>query len=342
MTFPDRMPDPRTPDPMAAPTLRWGVLGPGWIADRFVGALQRHTRQEVVAVGSRDLGRSTDFAEQFSIPTPLGSYEDVLARSDVDIVYVATPHPWHAELAIAAMRAGKHVLVEKPLATTAADARRIAVTAEATGRYCCEALWTLFLPKWDVLRQLVDGGAVGSVRSVTGEYGEFFTEPHRNFDPDLAGGPLLDLGIYPLAMITSLVGAPAHVTALGTAHPTGVTGQLATVMTHPGDVMSGFTTSLYGELRNELRIVGSEGVLVVEPLHNSPGPLSLRSADGAVELRHDESAGDHLDGLHFQAAEAARRIDAGHTESPTRTLSDSVTTLEALEAIRDQVERHAG
>lgn len=333
MTFPASLPAPRTPDPREAPPLRWAVLGPGWIASRFVGALQRHTVQEVVAVGSRDLGRSREFADRFDIATAAGSYLEAIERPDVDIVYVATPHPWHAELAIAAMRAGKHVLIEKPMATNAVDAQRIVEVAEATGRYCCEALWTMFLPKWDVLRQVVDSGSIGRIRSVSGEYGEWFTEPHRNFEPDLAGGPLLDIGIYPLSMITSLVGAPDEVTALGIAHPTGVTGQLAATMTHPGEVLSTLTTSLYGELRNELRIVGTEGVLVVEPLHNSPGSLSVRSADGSVELRHDAPASDHLDGLHFQAVEAARRIAAGETQSPHRTLESSMVTLRALDQI---------
>ncbi len=314
------------------------MLGPGWIASRFVGALQRHTVQQVVAVGSRELSRSQEFADRFEIPTATGSYAEAIEDPDVDIVYVATPHPWHAELAIAAMEAGKHVLIEKPMATSAADGQRIVDVARATGRYCCEALWTMFLPKWDVLRQVVEDGSIGRIQSVSGEYGEWFTEPHRNFEPDLAGGPLLDIGIYPLSMITSLVGAPDAITALGVGHPTGVTGQLAATMTHPGDVLSTFTTSLYGELRNELRIVGTEGVLVVEPLHNSPGSLSVRSADGSIELRHDEPASDHLDGLHFQAAEAARRITAGETESPHRTLDDSMVTLRAIDAIAAQTE----
>ena len=338
MTFPAQLPLPRTPDPMEAPPLRWAVLGPGWIASRFVGALQRHTTQQVTVVGSRDPGRSQEFADRFEIATATGSYTEAVERDDVDVVYVATPHPWHAELAIEAMQAGKHVLIEKPMATTAADGQRIVDVAQATGRYCCEALWTMFQPKWDVLRQVVDGGSIGTIRSVSGEYGEWFTEPHRNFEPDLAGGPLLDIGIYPLSMITSLVGAPDQVTALGVAHPTGVTGQLSAVMTHPGNVLSSFTTSLYGELRNELRIVGTEGVLVVEPLHNSPGPLSVRSADGSIELRHEESASDQLDGLHFQAVEAARRITAGETQSPHRTLADSMTTLRAMDDIAARVE----
>lgn len=333
MTFPTAMPSPRTPDPMDAPPLRWGVLGPGWIAERFVEALQRHTRQEVVAVGSRSLERSQAFADRFGIATAVGSYADVLDVADVDIVYVATPHPGHADLAIAAMQAGKHVLVEKPMATTAADAQRIVDAAAATGRYCCEALWTMFQPKWDVLRQLVEDGSLGRIRSVTGEYGECFTEPHRIFEPELAGGPLLDIGIYPLAMITSLVGEPEHVAALGVAHPAGVTGQLAAVMTHADGVLGSFATTLFGELRNELRIVGTHGVLVVEPLHNSPGPLSLRSADGSIELRHEETSSDHLDGLHFQAAEAARQITAGRTESPLRTLADTMITMRAVDQI---------
>lgn len=333
MALPDSMPSPRTPDPMEAPALRWGVLGPGWIAERFVEALQTHTRQEVAAVGSRDLTRSQEFADRFGIATATGSYADLIALDDVDIVYVATPHQAHADLAVAAMEAGKHVLVEKPIATHGADARRVAEVAERTGRYCCEALWSVFLPKWDVIRQLLEDGALGRIRSISGEYGEHFTGDHRIFDPALAGGPLLDLGIYPLSMITSIAGAPTSIVAHGTAHPTGVTGQLAVVMTHDDDVLSTFLTTMYGALRNELRIVGDDATLTVEPVHNGPGPLTLTSADGSRTVTHDEPFALHVDGLHFQAVEAARRVAAGERQSPMRPLSQSVVALEAVDAI---------
>jgi predicted dehydrogenase len=140
------LPSPRTPDPMAAPPLRWGVLGPGWIAERFTESLQAHTRQRVVAVGSRSSARAQDFASRYALPTAVGSYEELVGLPDVDIIYVASPHPSHLEHALLSLEAGKHVLVEKPIALSAGQARQIAAKAEESGLYCAEAMWTMFLP----------------------------------------------------------------------------------------------------------------------------------------------------------------------------------------------------
>ena len=134
MTPPTTLPASRVPDPRQAPPLRWGVMGPGWIASRFVGALQKHTAQQVTAVGSRDLARAASFAQQWGVDVAVEGYEAVAERPDVDVVYVATTHDTHADLAILAMESGKHVLVEKPLATNAGDARKIAEVAVATDR----------------------------------------------------------------------------------------------------------------------------------------------------------------------------------------------------------------
>lgn len=333
MTFPAALPTSRVPDPREAPSLRWGVMGPGWIAERFVEALQKHTTQQVTVVGSRGLDRAQAFADEHDVAHAVEGYAAVAQHPEVDVVYVATTHDTHAELAILAMESGKHVLIEKPMATSGSEGRRIVETAERTGLYCAEALWSVYLPKWDVLRQLVQGGHLGRIRSVSGEYGEHFTGDHRIFDPKLAGGPLLDLGIYPLSMITSTVGAPTTLVATGTPHPTGVTGQLAVSMTHADDVLSTFWTTMYGAARNDLRIVGDDAVLVVEPVHNGPGPMTLTSADGSQLLTYDEEFALHTDGLHFQACEAARRIGAGERETPLRPLSDSLVALDAVDQI---------
>jgi predicted dehydrogenase len=336
MTFPTALPTPRTPDSMDAPVLRWAILGPGWIAEQLVASLQAHTRQEIVAVGSRSLDRAQAFARRHGIATAVGSYETLVALDDVDIVYVATPHPSHLPHALLAMDAGKHVLVEKPIALSADEARQIAAKAAETGLFCAEALWTLFLPKWDVLRQVLDGGLIGELRSVHTIYGEHFTDDHRIFDATLAGGPLLDLGTYPLAYATSLLGPATTVAAAGVPDPRGVNGQLGATMVH-GDTMSVIATTLHGWPRNEITIIGSDGVLTVEALHNSPGPLTVTSADRSVTLTYDEPHGDQVDGLHFQAAEAARRIAAGETQTPIRPLSASIVSLEASDEIRRQV-----
>ncbi len=168
------LPNPRTPDPFAAPVVRWGILGTGWIADRFVHALQTHTRQIVQAVGSRTEAGAAAAAARWGVGTAYGSYAALVADPDVDIVYIATPHNHHLPDALLAIRAGKHVLVEKPVAMTADEGRQMWAAAQDAGVLCLEAMWTAFLPKFDVLRQVLDGGAeagIGRVLSVRADQG---------------------------------------------------------------------------------------------------------------------------------------------------------------------------
>jgi predicted dehydrogenase len=166
MARPTALPPPRTPDPMLAPPLRWGVLGPGWIAERFVGSLRRSTRQPVVAVASRDLGRAQAFAARWGVDRAYGGYQALVEDPEVEVVYVATPHNAHRPCALLAIEAGRHTLVEKPLALNAAEVEELGAAARANGVLLMEALWTVFLPKFDVLRQVLADGLLGEVRSV--------------------------------------------------------------------------------------------------------------------------------------------------------------------------------
>src|SRR6478609_3708981 len=165
-TFPTALPPARTPDPRSAPTLRWGVMGTGWIAERFVASLQAHSSQQVVAVGSRNTDTATAFAQRFNLGRAHSTYQDLVADPAVDVVYVATPHNAHLDGALLALEAGKHTVVEKPLAINATQARQIAHTAAAHNLFCMEAHWTTFLPKYDVLRQLLETDLLGQITAV--------------------------------------------------------------------------------------------------------------------------------------------------------------------------------
>lgn len=152
------LPRTRVADPIDAPTLCWGILGPGWIAQRFVESLQTDTAQEVEAVASRGLARAQAFADQWGIRCAHGSYGALLASEEVDVVYVATPHTAHFDCAMAALDHGKHVVIEKPLALNGAQGRAIRERATALGLFCMEAMWTSFLPKFDVIDQIIEAG----------------------------------------------------------------------------------------------------------------------------------------------------------------------------------------
>ncbi|MCU1529066.1 MAG: oxidoreductase, partial [Frondihabitans sp.] len=196
----ERLPAPRFTDPRDAPALRWGILAPGVIANDFVDSLLRHTDQRVVAVGSRSAERAAAFAAKHGAERSYGSYEQLVSDPRVDVVYVASPHSEHEEHALLAIAAGKHVLIEKPIAVDAAGARRIADAARAAGVFVTEAMWTRYRPQSDIVRQILERGDLGAVRIVTADFGGYATyDPtSRLFDPALAGGALLDLGVYPV------------------------------------------------------------------------------------------------------------------------------------------------
>ena len=332
-TFPDALPAPRTPDPLDAPELRWGVLGTGWIAGRFVAALQRSTRQRVVAVGSRAQAGADRAAAQWGARSAHGSYEALVGDPDVDVVYVATPHPAHLPCARLALEAGKHVLVEKPLAVNAREGQEIADLARARGLFCMEALWTAFLPRLDVVRQLLEAGALGQVGAVLADHGQHFEPDHRVMSLDLAGGPMLDLGTYPVSFATWVLGPADSVHALGQPAPTGVNGQTAAVLGHAGGRQSLIHSTVLGVTPTQAVVVGDAATLVLPGPFYMPGDVVLTSCDGGRSLRWSEPQVEHK-ALHFQAAEVARCIATGRTESPLRTLEDSLVTLRAMDGIR--------
>lgn len=334
-SFPSALPSARTPDSMAAPVLRWGVLGTGWIADRFIGSLRRHTRQQILAVGSRDAGRSAAFAARHGAARAYGSYAELVADPDIDVVYVATPHTEHLPCARLALEAGKPVLVEKPLGLNAAQATEIARLAADRGLFCMEALWTFFLPKFDIVRQVLDSGALGEVHTVLADMGEHFTSEHRIMRADLAGGPLLDLGTYPVALATWVLGAPGRIVAAGQSHPAGVNGQASAILTDARGNQAVVHTTLFSSTPTAATIAGTDGTLSLSGPFYQPGGLVLASADGERELRFEEPAVAH-DALHFEAAEVARRIAGGELESRIRPPADSIATLAALDEIRRQ------
>jgi predicted dehydrogenase len=335
-SFPAALPAARIPPSEAAPALRWGMLGTGWIADRFARSLRRHTRQRLLAVGSRDTGRSAAFAGRHGLARAYGSYEQLVADPEVEVVYVATPHPAHLTCATLALEAGKHALVEKPLALNAAQGAEIARLATDRGRFCAEALWTFFLPKFDVVRQLLDAGVLGELRTVEAEYGEWFAAEHRILRPDLAGGPLLDLGTYPVSLATWVLGAPARVLAAGQPHPAGVNGQAAAILCDPRGNQAVLHTTLFSNTPTTATIAGTDGTLTLPGPFYQPGDLQLTSADGARRLTFTEPRTAH-DALHFEAAEVARCIAEGRLQSPIRPLAQSITTLEVMDEIRRQL-----
>jgi predicted dehydrogenase len=322
---------------MEAPVLRWGIMGPGWIAERFIESVRAHTRQNIVAVGSRNKARAEEFASRMGLQQAYGDYQELVGADDLDVIYVATPHNFHHAGVTLALNADKHVLVEKPMALNHAQAFEMVELARRKKLFFAEALWTFYLPKFDVLRQLLETKAIGEIKSVYTEYGEYFTPDHRIFDPKLAGGPLLDLGTYPISLLTEILGVPTHVVGFGQLDPQGVIGQLSAILRDASGNQGIVSATLYGFTPTNAIIVGREGTIRFDGPFHLPGGFAVASADGLQTLRYEEPDGGHFEGLYYEAAEVARRITADELETPYRNLDASLETMTTLDMIRHSI-----
>jgi predicted dehydrogenase len=312
--------------------LRWGVIGTGGIAAVFAADLALTDSGRVVAVGSRSIERAEAFALRFAVPNRHGSYESLVADPDVDAVYVATPHPMHRADAELALRAGKPVLLEKPFTVTAAEARELVALAREQGLFLMEAMWTRFLPHVRRIRELLAEGALGEIVTVTADHGQWFPEDaeHRIFAPALAGGALLDLGVYPVAFASMVLGKPQEIRAIVTPAFTGVDGQTSMLFRYASGAHAVLTCTLAAKSPTRAAIVGTQARIEVEGDFYAPSSFTLTTRDGeqVVSDGHQEGRG-----LRFEADEVARCLSEGLLESPLMPLDESVAIMETMEAV---------
>jgi predicted dehydrogenase len=201
-----------------------------------------------------------------------------------------------------------------------------------------EAHWTSFLPKYDVLQQLLDARVLGDITAVVADFGEWFAPEHRIFRPELAGGPMLDLGTYLVSLVVDVLGgSPDEVVARSTTHERGVTAQTAMILAY-GASQAVLHTTIVASTTSAASIAGTDASILIDGPFYQPGGFTLTSTDGTRTLRYDEERYAHEGGLHFQAADVARRIAAGETGSPLRPLARSIEVL----AIMDEVRRQTG
>ena len=327
----DSLPQPRTTDPTSVPALRWGVIGTGWIADQFVTTVTRNTSQRIVAVGSRSLDRAREFAEGHVVEKACGSYEELVAQ-DLDVVYVATGHLDHASHARLALEAGRNVLVEKPMTPTVEATRELVELARDKDLFCMEAVWSLALPRFDVVRQVLAANLLGRIEAVTVDMGEYLVDHRRAMDPAQGGGAMNDLGIYPLMFADWVLPRVEVVAAAGPRHATGAVGQFMALLGDSEGRQASVFASMLTDTPSVAVIGGSEATLVLDGPFYRPGPVEVRFRDGRV-LSWDEPR-IHHEGLFHEAVEVARCIAAGHTESPLRPLEATIATVELMEQAR--------
>jgi predicted dehydrogenase len=314
--------------------LRWGIASTGKIATSMTEALSSLDDAAVIAVGSRSDASAAEFAERHGIERAHGSYDALWADSDVDIVYVASPHSEHHRMTLAALGAGKHVLCEKAFAINAAQAGEMIETARRHDRFLMEAMWSWFMPAWNELRARVAGGAIGEIVSVDANFClPIADENGRHRRLDLAGGALLDLGIYPIALGRFLLGEPTDVKVLGRLTDGGVDGLVGGVMQHTGGAVTTFTTSLDAMSDLSARVVGTDATIVIEAPFWFPSSFTIRRRDGA----EPEVVNAPNRGLAHEAEHTMECIRRGQHESDIQTWAATMANMELMDEIRSQL-----
>lgn len=316
--------------------LRWGILATGGIADAFAKDLNL-TGRPIAAVGSRSLVKAEEFAARHGIGRAHGSYEALAADPDVDAIYIATPHPMHAENAVLALNHGKHVLVEKSFTVNAAEAKRVVDLAEARGLVALEAMWTRFLPHMVRIREIIASGVLGEIRSVVAEHTQDLPDDpaHRLNALELGGGALLDLGIYPMSFIWDIAGEPKLLKAAARFHETGADRQVLAMFEHAGGVMSSMLCASDTAGPNRAHILGTEGRIEIDGVWYVPA--SFRVIRGKAEVLESYESKVEGRGMQYQAAELERLAAAGLTSGEMLPARQSVAIMATLDEIRREI-----
>ncbi|MEE2526851.1 Gfo/Idh/MocA family oxidoreductase [Hyphobacterium sp. HN65] len=295
--------------------VKWGILGAGKIARQFASDIHHAPGACLHSVGARDAGRAKAFAGEFGVPVAHGSYEGLVSDPEVDAIYVATPHSFHLEHSLQAIRAGKAVLCEKPLTATPGESEALVSAARDADVYLMEALWTAFLPAIRKARDWIDEGRIGEVLQIQADFGfrAPFDPDSRLWNPDLAGGAMLDIGIYPIAFNRLMTGrGPGQVSSVVRKAPTGVDAEVSAIL-RTETVTSVLSCSFLCDLVNTGRVLGSEGMIELPDFWRS-GEAHLFRHGKQAEVFHDQRQGG---GFEFEIEAASRDILAGRKESET-------------------------
>ena len=313
---------------------RWGILGTGGIASTFAKDLALLEGHEVAAVGSRTLDKAEAFAHELSA-TPFGSYQE-LVESDVDAIYVATPHSLHAENSILALNVKKPVLCEKPFAVNAIQAEAMIQASKANSVALMEAMWSRFLPHYQILREILDSGELGELVAIYADHGQPLPADryYRLHAPELAGGALLDLGIYPISLAFMVLGEPDSIIASSQPTASGVDAQTSMIFSYFTGQQAVMTTTLEVRTPCTAQIIGTRGRINIDSNFYTPTSMQV-IIDGKVAREYPREYVGH--GIREQAREFAEVVRNGAIESPIMSHSESLAIMQVMDEIREMI-----
>ena len=315
--------------------IRWGILGPGRIANSFAKDLRLTETSELVAVASRNLSRASEFAKEYNAKYAYGSYEELFNSPDVDVIYIATPHTHHAALAITAMEHGKHVLCEKPMGVNKNEVTRMIAAAQKNKVFLMEALWTRFNPSINKIKELVDNNKIGSIGYLQADFAFYALdreEEGRLLNPALAGGSLLDIGIYPIFLAYLMLGKPTNILASSKFHSTGAEIQTSLIFEYDkaqAMLYSGLTSN--SEMK--AKITGTKGSIYIHPRWHETNGFTIE-INGEKEDFEEPTIGK---GYSHEINEVNSCLASGKLQSDLWSHQNSLDLIEILDQIREQV-----
>jgi len=320
---------------MSNRTIRWGIIGAGGISSKFASDLKSVPNAELVAVAAQSADRARSFAERYDIPHAYGSYEELVSRDDIDIVYIGTLHPMHKDGVLLCLNAGKAVLCEKPFTMDASEAEVLIRTAREKKLFLMEAMWTRYLPTIVQTRKWIAEGAIGEVKSVTANFSFDigFQPEHRLLNKKLGGGSLLDAGIYPVSFASMVFGQqPDKIMSTAYIGETGVDERFSALFEYSGNRTASLNGGVRLQMVNEAYIYGTEGYIRVPDFLWSRVAYLYR-ADGVRQTLHDDRK---THGYNYEAAEATRCLLEGRLESSIMPLDETLKIMQTLDAMRKQ------
>jgi predicted dehydrogenase len=313
----------------------WGILGPGGIARAFAEDLKRLNGHSIGAVGSRTLGNAQSFAHTYG-GTAYGSYEELVADPSVDAIYVATPHPAHKDNVILALNAGKPVLCEKPFSVNAVEAQQMVEAAGKNGVALMEAMWARYLPHYAKVREIIESGVLGKIHTIHADHGQRLADQNipRLVEPSLAGGALLDLGIYPISFAHMILGNPSKITSTAVLTDKGVDAQTSMIFDYASGAQAVLNTTMIEQTPCRAVVAGLNGWLEIDRTFYNPASMRVILNDGSV-TEYPSSYQGH--GLREQAEVFKQLVRSGAQQSQILNWQDTVDIMKTLDQVRSQI-----
>ncbi len=316
--------------------IRWGILGAGKIANKFASDLRWVEDAELRAIGSQNKQKGEEFAKTHNIPIIYNSYQALASSPEIDVIYIATPHGFHHQHAMLCLGHGKAVLCEKAFALNSRQVMEMVELASRKKVFLMEAFWTRFIPQYEMVKTMIDRGDIGEIKFIQADFGFKAPSPlaQRLYDPELGGGSLLDIGIYPVFFVLSLLGKPVALNAIMTPYPSGVDEQIVVNMKFANGALAVLSSTFAADTPTEALIAGTQGrIHMRNRFHNPVGHIEYvkgRDEVHQINVRREEGFG-----YQFEARHVGECLRKGLTQSPVFSLQDSILLIETLDKIRE-------